>query len=141
MLLATHSLAGALIGKNVNNIWLIMILSVILHFILDTFRHGEYLNRKSSIKEFWKVALDIFAGAAVILLIASFNNYPAYVVKNMLLGAFFSMFPDFLTFLYWKGGLKFLKKIFTFHAWLHPYPPFSPEREWNLRNAVNDLVI
>ncbi len=49
MILTTHTLTGAVVGKCVNNTWLIMILSVILHFILDTFRHGEYLNRKSGI--------------------------------------------------------------------------------------------
>ena len=63
------------------------------------------------------------------------------IFENMLLGAFFSMFPDFLTLLYWKGGLKFLKKPFDFHAWVHPYPPFAPEREWNLKNALNDIII
>jgi len=141
MVLATHSLTGAVVGKYVNSAWLVIILSVILHFILDTFRHGEYLNRKSRGKEFWKVAVDVSIGVSAVLLIANFHNYSTHVVKNMLLGVFFSMFPDFLTFLYWKGGFKFLKKVFTFHAWLHLYSPFSPERDWNLKNAVNDVVI
>lgn len=141
MILATHSLTGAVVGKYVNNTWLIIILSVILHFILDTFRHGEYLNRKSSIREFWKVAIDFFVGVSAVLLIANFNNYPSYVLKNMLIGAFFSMFPDFFTLLYWKLGVKFLKPLFDFHAWFHLHPLFSKEREWNLRSAANDIVI
>lgn len=142
MILATHALTGAVIGKYINNTWLVIILSVILHFVLDTFRHGEYLNQKSAVREtFGKVAIDILIGIVVVLLIANLENYSAYVIKNILIGAFFSMFPDSLTFLYWKGGLKFLKKPFNFHTWTHPYPPFSPEREWNSRNAVNDIAI
>ncbi len=142
MILATHALTGAVIGKYVPNTWLVIILSLILHFVLDTFRHGEYLNQKSAVKEtFWKVAIDASIGLALILLIIHYNNFSPAVVKNMFIGAFFSMFPDFLTFLYWKGKMKFLKKPYELHSWMHLSPPFSPEREWNLRNAVNDIAI
>jgi hypothetical protein len=142
MILATHALTGAVIGKNFSNPWIIIIASLIIHFIMDTFRHGEYLNQKSGVKEvLGKVIIDVLAGITIIILIASWKNFSAEVIKNMLIGAFFSMFPDLLTFLYWKGHIKFLKKIYEFHNWVHKYPRFSPESDWNFRNAVNDIII
>lgn len=142
MLLATHALAGAFIGKNIDNPWLIIVVSLAAHYVLDTFRHGEYLSRDSSIKETsWKVALDLSIGILLILAAVLFSDYPQPLVKNMFLGAFFSMFPDLLTFLYWKGDLRFLRRPFEFHAWTHLYPPLSPEREWNLKNMTNDILI
>lgn len=142
MILATHALTGAIIGKNIDSPWLIIIISLALHYILDTFRHGEYLDRKSTARETaWKVALDIGIGFLIILIFIYFKNIGATTIRNMIIGAFFSMFPDFLTLLFWKFRMKFLKPLFAFHQWVHRYPPFSPEREWNLRNAVNDIAI
>lgn len=142
MILAAHALTGAVIGKYVSNTWLVIILSVILHFAMDTFRHGEYLDRKSSIKEtYWKVSLDILIGLILIATILLSTGRNSLMTFNIFIGAFFSMLPDGLTFLYWKANLKFLKKIFDFHAWVHPYPLFAPERKWNLRNSINDIVI
>ena len=142
MILATHALTGAALGKYVGKTWILILLSIILHYALDTFRHGEYLDRHSKTKEAaWKVAIDAGAGAILIFIIFFSAKLSLPVLRNMLIGAFFSMLPDLLTFLYWKGGVKFLKKPFEFHAWVHPYPPFSKERDWNLRNARNDIII
>lgn len=141
MILATHALTGAVIGKYTENIWLIIISAFALHYILDAFRHGEYLNRKSKMGEFWKVAIDMLIGFTLVILMAKFQNLSNTVLTNMLLGAFFSLLPDFFTLLYWKGGIKLLKPLFEFHIWVHRYPIFSPEREWALRNAVNDIIV
>lgn len=141
MILTTHALTGAVIGKNIENPFLIIILSLIIHYLMDTLKHGEYLDRNSTTKEtFWKVFLDLSIGLSVIALIL-YYNLNTFNIFNILLGAFFSMFPDLLTFLYWKVNIKFLEKIFKFHAWMHKFPPFSPERKWNLKNSVNDLAI
>ena len=140
MILSTHALAGAAIGKHIENPWLVIALSIFLHFIMDTFRHGEYLNQKSKWSEFWKVAIDLIIGLIFISAIISFSNFHQATVKNMALGVFFSLFPDFLTLLNWKLGVKFLKKYYGFHNWLHKYPRFSKERDFNLRNGINDII-
>jgi hypothetical protein len=142
MILTTHELVGAAIGAKIHNPWLIVIFSLAMHFVLDTFRHGEYLDRKSKIKDtLWKVALDLSAGFIIVLLYIFLKNPDSTTIWHMLLGIFISIFPDSLTFLYWQLGVKFLKKPFEFHAWLHAYPQGVPERTWNLRNAANDIVI
>jgi len=142
MILTTHALAGAVIGKNIDSPYLIIILSIIIHYLMDTLRHGEYLDRNSTVKEtIWKVFLDIFTGLSIIFAILYFKNIESWKSFLILLGTFFSMFPDFLTFLYWKMNFKFLKKLFDFHAWVHKFPPLSPERNWTLRNSINDIFI
>ncbi len=140
MLLSTHALTGAVIGKTFDNVWIIIILSVALHYIIDTFRHGEYLNQNSKWGEFWKVAIDVLIGLSTLGTVIYFFDFSWIEKRNMLIGAFFSMFPDLLTFLYWKLNFKFLKKVFNFHARTHRYPPFSKERDFNLKNAANDII-
>jgi hypothetical protein len=141
MILTTHALAGAAIGKYISNPWLIVIFSLIIHFCLDTFRHGEYLNRKSTFANtWWKVALDLLIGLGITLAYLLYFHPAKQVTQNILLGTFFSMFPDFLTVLYWKLNFKFLKKIYDFHGWTHPYPKDDPRYEWNLRNMRNDVL-
>jgi len=140
MLLTTHALTGAVIGKNLNNPYAIVAISIAVHFILDTFRHGEYLNPKSKWNEFWKVAIDLAIAASLIGLVIIFFSDPTQV-KNILLGSFFAMLPDFLTLLYWKLNFKFLKFYYDFHGWLHRHEQFSKETEFTLRNAANDIIV
>ncbi len=111
---------------------------------MDTLRHGEYLNRKSSFKNtWWKVSLDIFTGLFIVslMILSNFNSMTNNKIFHILLGVFFSMLPDLFTVLYWKLNIKPLKILFDFHAKIHKYPQASPEREWTMRNARNDILI
>ncbi|HBO16706.1 MAG: hypothetical protein UR69_C0004G0070 [Candidatus Moranbacteria bacterium GW2011_GWE2_35_2-] len=141
MILTTHALAGAAIGKNFDNPWLIILLSLAFHYIMDSFRHGEYLDRKSFFKNtWWKVVLDLFIGLTIIGVAIFSKNFNLRETSIILLGSFFSMLPDLLTVFYWKLNFKILEKIFNFHAWVHKHPPFSPERAWTFRNSLNDII-
>ena len=116
-----------------------------VHFFLDTFRHGEYFDsRTATVKSTaWKVLLDLSVGGSVILAYFIFTKPPSLVISNMLIGAFFSMLPDLITVIYWKFHSKLLKRIIRFHMFCHRYtrfPQFSPERQWTLRNATNDIL-
>ncbi|MEI6587499.1 MAG: hypothetical protein WCO05_00965 [Candidatus Moraniibacteriota bacterium] len=147
MILVTHALTGAAIGKNIENPFLIIILSLAIHFIMDGLRHGEYFDdRIASIKTtWWKVTLDLFSGFLIILSALYFQKANFEQVRNILLGSFFSMFPDLLTLLFYcKIRLPFLAKIKKFHSLSHRYdrfPKYSKERMWTLRNSINDLAI
>ena len=145
MILATHALVGAAIGKNISNPLLIILLSVPIHFFLDTFRHGEYFDsRVATVKDTaWKVLLDLSVGGAIMLAYFIGAKPSFEVIRNMLLGSFVSMLPDLLTMLYWKFHSKWLGKIKKFHTLSHRYdrfPKFSPERQWTIRNAMNDVI-
>ena len=142
MILSTHALVGATIGKNVENIWLIILFSIVGHFLLDTLRHGEYLNRKSNFKDTtWKVALDIFIGWSIIAFFLFYQKWPSDVLFRVAIGTFSSMFPDLLTLLYFKFTFRFLKPVYDFHTWIHRYGQNAPERKWTRRNAANDIII
>ena len=141
MILTTHALIGAALGKNISNPWLIAVIAIPLHFLMDHFRHGEYLNRNSKFKHtWWKITLDFFSGLAIIAVCIFLFRPESQIIRNILIGAFFSMLPDFTTLLYWEFRWPFLQKIHDFHAWCHRYPPFSKEREWTLRNGRNDII-
>ena len=145
MILATHALTGAVIGKNFYHPGVIFVLSLTIHFTMDSFRHGEYFDsRVATIKNtWWKIALDLSIGFFFIFSAIYFRNFDSYQIRNILLVAFFSMFPDLLTVLFWQFKWKWLAKIKNFHSWAHCYnhfPKYSFERQWTLRNARNDIL-
>ncbi len=142
MILSTHALVGATLGKEIDNAWILIPLSIVVHFFLDSFRHGEYLDRNSKFKKvWWKATIDVILALCVITLFIYINRFNVLKIKTIILGVFFSLFPDFLTLLYWELNFKFLERISRFHNWIHKYPPFAKEREWNLRNGLNDILI
>ena len=145
MILATHALAGAVIGKNIDNPGLIIILSLIVHFLMDALRHGEYVevfSENTSLKNSgWKVALDLIIGFTIVFLFTYFQKLETWQIKNIIIGVISSVFPDFITSIYWKFRWPFLKKYYSFHSWFHKYPRFSKERQWTLQNALNDIII
>jgi len=141
MILTTHALVGAALGKHVSNPWLIFLIAIPLHFVLDHFRHGEYLNRKSTFANiWWKVVLDLIAGLAIVGGYIFWSHPVPLAARNILIGAFVSMFPDLLTVLYWKLHFNFLKIPFDFHERIHPYPKGDQRYDWTLRNARNDIL-
>ncbi|TAK97071.1 hypothetical protein EPO05_00195 [Patescibacteria group bacterium] len=146
MILATHALTGAALGKFIPNPWILIPIAIAAHFAMDYLRHGEYVESFDSRTAFkntwWKIALDILIAGVLIGLILYLESPPLPTVRNMLLGGFFSTFPDLLTVLFWKFKWSWLAPIYNFHAaTMHRYPRFAPEREWNFRNSLNDILI
>lgn len=145
MVLTTHALAGAVIGKYVDSPWIIIILSLIFHYLMDAIRHGEYVEKfdsKVAFKNTWlKVSLDFFLGLSIIFSVIYFNNLDKNTIRNIFLGSFFSVLPDGLTFIYWKFRWKVFEKLYKFHAWCHRLPRTSPEREWEFRNEIYEIIL
>jgi len=141
MILATHALIGAAIGKNINAPLVIIPLSLAVHYALDSLRHGEYLDKTSTFRNtWWKIALDFSSGISIIVLCISLKNFDLPKIRNIFIGSLSSMFPDFLTLLFWIYPAGFLKKLHSFHEWIHRYF-FAGELRWNLKNARNDILI
>src|SRR6266702_4276338 len=132
MILTTHALVGAAVGRYVQNPLLQILILIPLHYMLEIFRHGEYLDKKSTFKNTaWKVALDLFLGGAIILFAIYSKKTSSAVSISMITGALISMFPDLLTVLYWKLNFKFLKKIYQLHQFVHSrFTDGSPQRAW-----------
>lgn len=144
MVLATHALVGAAIGKNINDPWIIILLSIIIHYVIDSIRHGEYVETFDSKSAFrntwWKIILDIFIGFAIIFLVIYFKKFDFISIRNILIGIFFSMFPDSLTLIYWKTRWKLFEKLYKFHCWCHRLPKSSSQRKWNLKNETYEII-
>jgi len=142
MTLATHIITGALIGIKIKNPFYIVVVSVAVHFFLDILPHGDYVNKKSTLREWWKNALDFSLGIAIILLVFLFRGLPeGATISNITLAIIFSLLPDFTHFLYRYLNMSFLRPIKNFHEGLHYYPNTSPEREFRLKNNLWDIFI
>lgn len=144
MLLPTHALVGMAIGKFIPNPWIIVLLSLVMHYVIDSFRHGEYWEKNKTAKNFWW-KIDLLSVILIVILILWLKDFDPETIKNMLLGAFFSLLPDLLSALHYLfPNIKILSWQKRFHSWIHNYnrlPQHSPERQWNIKNALNDILI
>lgn len=142
MILATHALVGAALGKNLENPWLIVVLCSIVHFALDSFRHGEYIDHREKLKNLGRnVSFDLLVGGSIILFVLFFQDWNFLTIRNVFLGILFCMLPDFLTFMHYRfNSSTILRKIYRFHQRVHPYPHPSQQTQWNLKNATNDIL-
>ena len=141
MILTTHILSGAVLGAEIKNPYAVAGLAVAVHFALDLLPHGDYLDKKSSFKEFWKVAMDLAIGLGAVATILFFRGPTPKDILTIAIGIFFSLLPDGTTVLYWNIGIKFLRPIYNFHQKLHRAPDFSPERRFKLKNNFFDILI
>lgn len=146
MILTTHALTGAVIGKNISQPWIIIPVALTLHYLMDGIRHAEYFDdRTAKIKNtWWKVALDPLIGSVFIFSFIFIEAPDIGTIKNIALGVFFSLLPDGITLIHYFSGKKLFVRIKAFHALAHRYdkiPKYSPERRWSLKNARNDILI
>lgn len=142
MILATHILAGAVVGKHVSNPVLIAAASVALHFAMDHLRHGDYLSQRSTAGSVWKKVLtDLTVGFSMVSLMLLLNPENRLMTYRIFLGIFFSLLPDLSTLACKLFDAKFLKAVSRFHSTIHRFPSESPERKWNFRNSINDILI
>ena len=144
MLLPTHALMGMVIGKYFSSPWIIIPASLVLHYLIDSFRHGEYWEKDNTAKNIWW-KMDFLSAILVVILVLWLKDFSSETIGNMLLGILFSLFPDLLSALqYLFPKIKILNWQKNFHSWMHNYkhlPHNAPERQWTFRNAINDIAI
>ncbi len=142
MILTTHILSGTVLGENIKNPYIIAVSSLVVHFLLDMFPHGDYLNKKSRWREFWKVAVDLAVGFGLVFAITFLKDITdTTVLKNIFIGIFFSLLPDGTTFLYIWMKMKFLRPVKDFHENLHLFKNGAPQREFRFKNNLWDIFI
>ena len=121
MLITVHFLVGAAIGKYIGQTWLIIILAILSHYILDAIPHTKMSVPKGFIEKgfrgtklrdwLWR-GLEPILGAVLVLILIYLNKDPT----PLLIGAFFAGFPDLINFLGWRyKSMRKLRKIV-------PYP-------------------
>lgn len=117
MLTIVHLLVGATIGKYLSNIWVIILLAIASHYLLDLIPHKSFKTiknykekglKKCNKKELFLKSLDSILG--IILVISSMFIFKEKAIQ-IFLGGFFAWLPDLFQFISWKYNLKFLEKI------------------------------
>jgi len=115
MILLVHLLFGALIGKEINNPILAILLAFLGHYLLDLLPHIEYpvnnITEKKWVKsapDVIRVGLDFLAGIFLILLFS--KNQPIIYIC-----AFFAILPDGFSVLGFLLPNKFLEAHSDFH--------------------------
>jgi membrane-bound metal-dependent hydrolase YbcI (DUF457 family) len=123
MLLTVHLLVGAIIGVYFEKLWIIIILSLVSHYILDMIPHykmkpltgyNENGFKGIKIKELLKKSAEPLFGLILFGFIIYLNKEKA--IPILIAGFFAWFFPDFINFLGWK-----YKRLAGFRK-LVPYP-------------------
>ena len=123
MILTPHILIGAAIGAKIGNFYLVALLSLTAHYLMESIPHSEYninsLKNKFINKEFYlsltKVFFDFLLGFSLGFCLSFNSPHFNYVIIGML----FAVIPDFLLFLYWQYDSKILSVLRQFHQALH----------------------
>ena len=141
MTLTTHVLTGAVIGTELNNPYAIAATSLAVHFLIDSIPHADYIHKKSTLKDSWKIILDLAVGLLLIGALFAIKSTANLPVKNILIAIFFSLLPDLITFFYCHLKMKFLRPIKIFHENIHFYKNSSPKRQFNFKNSYLEIII
>ena len=145
MILSVHILAGAAIGLKLHNWWLVFLLSILAHYLMDTIPHREYditsLKRKlskKSIPDLAQIAIDFLVGI-ILAFWFTWSSAPFITVAAGIVG---SVLPDLLTFIYWQTKTPLLRKITNFHRnTIHPKNNKNTPLIWGLGTQVIAAVI
>jgi hypothetical protein len=133
MFYIVHVLAGAVIAKYFPNIFIIMLLGLISHFLIDAIPHRDSLFTKEFFKKSYKlkigdkgVLLEIIDFLIIILLIIfiqiKFDNL------LMLFSIFVSLLPDIIKIGYFArlNNNKIFRKYIYFHLKIQKEIPWIP---------------
>lgn len=135
-------MVGAAIGAKTQNLGLIIILGIVIHFIMDKVPHWDYplpsvfggFRKDKKIKQllpdFVKMSIDIVVAFLIIFLILQNKkpldpNYLSFVLS----GIFASLFPDiFFGIVYLIPGKSMERLNYICNHYLH-YRPKDKEKE------------
>ena len=122
MILSTHFIAGAAAASQTDSIIWLIVSPLILHFILDSIPHWEYVDEVSELKnKIPHLIIDLAAGPAVILLATIFTyGFSIKLIFWLFAGGVIGNLPDGLSLLHIIFPTnKPLKKFFAFHEAIH----------------------
>lgn len=153
MILAPHIIAGAVIGAKTQNLGLIVILGLIIHFIMDWIPHWDYAIFKNLrnfqktkkikyfISPFIKASIDSTIGLLIVFIVWQKNLFD--FLPFILLGIFFSWLPDIVNgFILVFAKDKFNKKYFKFHKkYLHYPENKQKEGKITFLGATTQIII
>jgi len=115
-----HILLGALIGKEINSYFLVFIIALVTHFLLDHVPHwdGDYGKEGFFKGKGFNVRKGLILFYVCLFLIGAFITLKLTLKENnprILFGALISASPD-LANLFYKNKNKYYQKYLNFHT-------------------------
>ncbi len=131
MLTFAHILLGAAIGKYFQNLWLVIPIAFLSHYVLDLIPHYKMPKIESfqnnglkgiNIKELAIKSAEPLIGIILTFYLAFY--YSEYTLP-MIIGAFFAWLPDFFVFIDWKYESRFARFIHNRFSKTHKHTTFA----------------
>lgn len=124
MFLTIHATVGAIIGEQVNNVWLAYILGFFSHLLLDLIPHGDKppakLKKDSKQWLHFVLKMSVIDGIVMIItLLLFFQNNLFSNTLSVLFGVAGAITPDICFGLYLFTATPWLKKIYLLHGVAH----------------------
>lgn len=153
MILTPHILVGAVIGAKTQNLGLIIILGILIHFILDKIPHWDYdlpsvfrnfrkdKKFKPLISDFIKMAIDITVGFLIVFFIlwhrnALDFNYLPFILIGILVSLFHDVFFGSIFLFPGKTARKINKIGYFFH-----YKPKQKEGRITFLGLSTQIIV
>jgi len=140
-----HILAGAVIAKYFPSLWLIIILSLISHFLIDMIPHKDNIMKVKLTKNNYNIRLTknvaVFEISGILLSIL-FLMFIISKSQNslMLAGIFFSLLPDAVKIFYFTK----IRNSRIFRNYMHFHSVIQTDAGWFLgilTQAVMALIL
>ena len=132
MILTSHIIISGILGSQTQNYFLAALIGLVSHYVLDAIPHWDYLSDEFESgaksgknfmkkKKFWlelaKIGGDALAGFILLFIFTQF--YQNISIIPAIIGGFFGVLPDALSFLYWMTGSKFIKWNYDIQQFVH----------------------
>lgn len=119
MILSTHLIIGGAVGSQINNPAVAFSINLLLHYLLDSLPHWDYLDKVLK-KDIPKIMLDFIIGLLLLFpLHFIFSQFQEVNTTTFLIGAAAAVLPDLLQGFHNLLGFNFLNFHSRFHHFIH----------------------
>lgn len=137
MIISSHFIAGAAVGKLTGNPILAVVIGFIFHFIMDLVPHWNYgYKHLQKAKTLLLVLLDPLLVFVIFLAIGLARGYDTATWINTFIGGFACVLPDLIEFIIRVFKIKPLVFFLKFHRAVHWFDK-SPEDIWESGEELN----
>jgi hypothetical protein len=140
MVISTHFLAGAAIGRATGNPILAVVFGFIFHFVMDLVPHWNYgYKHLKKVKSLILVLLDPFLAFAVFAGIGLAHGYDASTWLAAFLGGVACVLPDLIEFIIRIFNINSLVPFLYFHRAMHWFDK-HPKNIWETAEDINQYT-
>jgi hypothetical protein len=137
MVISSHFLAGAAIGRATGNPILAVLFGLLLHLVMDLVPHWNYsYSHLRKVKTLLLVLLDPFLAFAIFAIIGSARGFDGSMWLNTILGGAACVLPDLAEFIIRSFKIKSLIPFIALHRKIHWFDK-QPKNIWESAESLN----